>query len=77
MVLLVLEGSNNFMAFGLTSVLVSMKKMRSRKTRSDIVDELKSVLILLCDLIAIGYGFDSVILTHQFLILNSDYFAGS
>jgi hypothetical protein len=42
------------MAFGLTSVEVSIKKIRSRKTRSDMDAMLNSVLILFCDLIAMN-----------------------
>jgi hypothetical protein len=52
MVLLELEGSSNLIAFGLTSVEVSIKNISKRKTRSDMEAMLNSVLILFCDLIA-------------------------
>ena len=45
MVRLLLCGNNSLMAFGATSVDVSMKKMSSRNTRSDIDDELNSTLL--------------------------------
>ena len=48
-----LDGSNNFKAFGLTRVEVSMKKIRSKKTMSVIEDMLKSGLTLFLLLSAI------------------------
>ena len=45
-VLALLLGSNNFRAFGLTRVEVSIKKIRSKKTISVIDDILKSALTL-------------------------------
>jgi hypothetical protein len=46
MVLLLLLGNNSLIALGATSVEVSMKKINSRKTRSDMEAMLKLVLIL-------------------------------
>jgi hypothetical protein len=51
--LLLLDGSSSLIAFGLTSVEVSMKKINNRNTRSDIDAILKAVLILFLDFIAI------------------------
>lgn len=45
MVRLLLCGSNILMAFGATNVDVSMKKINSRNTKSDIDEELKSALL--------------------------------
>jgi hypothetical protein len=59
-VLLLLEGSNNLMALGLTRVELSMKKMSSRNTRSDMDAMLNSVLILFLDLIAILVDYEVV-----------------
>jgi hypothetical protein len=53
MVLLELDGSSSFMAFGLTRVEVSIKNISNRNTKSLMEAMLKSVLILFCDLIAI------------------------
>ena len=52
MVLLLLEGSKSLMALGATRVDVSMKKINSRKTRSDMDEELKLTPILFLVLIA-------------------------
>jgi len=49
MVLLLLEGNKSLMALGLTRVEVSMKKINSKKTRSDIDAVLKSVFRLFLD----------------------------
>jgi hypothetical protein len=46
MVLLLLDGSNNLMAFGATSVDVSMKKISNKNTRSDMDAVLKFTLRL-------------------------------
>jgi len=53
MVLLVLEGKSNLIAFGATRVEVSMKKINNRNTRSDMDDMLNAVLILFFECIAI------------------------
>jgi hypothetical protein len=53
MVLLELEGSRSLMAFGLTSVEVSIKKMSNRNTRSDMEAVLNCELILFRDFKAI------------------------
>ena len=53
MVRLLLEGSISLMALGATKVEVSMKKISSRNTRSDIDDELNVTSTLFLDLIAI------------------------
>lgn len=52
-VLLELEGSNNFRAFGLTKVDVSIKKMSNKKTMSVMEDMLKFGLTLFLLLIPI------------------------
>ena len=57
MVLLLLEGSNNLMALGATSVEVSMKKINSRNTKSDMEEELKLTPILFLVLIAMVIRF--------------------
>jgi len=54
MVLLLELGSISFIALGATSVEVSMKKIRSRKTRSDIEAVENSKLLLFFNLIGIG-----------------------
>ena len=46
MVLLELDGSKSFIAFGLTSVEVNIKKMSNRNTRSDMEAVLNSEFIL-------------------------------
>ena len=53
MVLLLLEGSMSLMALGATKVEVSMKKISSRNTRSDIDEELNVGSTLFLDLMAI------------------------
>ena len=57
MVLLLLDGSSSLMAFGATRVEVSMKKIKSRNTRSDMDEELKLTPILFLVLIAIALRF--------------------
>ena len=52
MVLLLLEGRSSLMALGATKVEVSMKKIKSRNTRSDIDEVLKLTPILFLVLIA-------------------------
>jgi hypothetical protein len=52
--LLVLDGSNNLIAFGATSVDVSMKNIRRRNTKSDIEAVLNEELILFLVFIAIA-----------------------
>ena len=57
MVLLLLDGSMSLMAFGATKVEVSMKKISSKNTKSDIDEELKLGSTLFLDLIAITLWF--------------------
>jgi hypothetical protein len=57
MVLLVLEGNSSFMALGLTNVEVSIKKISSRNTKSDIEAVLNCVFILFLDLRAMFTDF--------------------
>ena len=52
-VLLLLEGSMSLMAFGATKVDVSMKKISSRNTKSDMDEELNVGSTLFLDLMAI------------------------
>ena len=54
MVLLLLDGSMSLMALGATKVEVSMKKISSRNTKSDMDEELKVGSTLFLDLIAIA-----------------------
>jgi hypothetical protein len=49
-----LEGNNSLIAFGLTNVEVSIKKIRRRNTRSDMDAVLNVGFILFLDLIAIS-----------------------
>ena len=60
MVLLLLDGNSNLMAFGATKVEVSMKKINSRNTRSDMDEELKVTPILFRVLIAMVSDFVKV-----------------
>ena len=53
MVLLLLEGSMSLMAFGATKVEVSMKKISSRNTKSDMDEELNVGSTLFLDFMAI------------------------
>jgi len=53
MVLLLLDGNKSFMAFGATSVEVSMKKISSKNTKSDMEAMLNSTLRLFLVCIAI------------------------
>ena len=53
MVLLLLDGSMSLMALGATKVEVSIKKISSKNTRSDIDEELKVGSTLFLDLMAI------------------------
>ena len=57
MVLLLLEGSISLMALGATKVDVSMKKISSRNTKSDIDEELNVGSILFLDLMAMMLRF--------------------
>ena len=57
MVLLLLDGKSNLMALGATKVDVSIKKINSRNTKSDMDEELKLTLILFLVLIAITLRF--------------------
>ena len=57
MVLLLLEGNSSLMAFGATRVEVSIKKINSRNTRSDMDEELKLTPIVFLVLIAIVLRF--------------------
>ena len=68
MVLLLLDGNNNFMALGATNVDVNMKKINNRKTKSDIDDELKSIFLLFLDFIAITV-FEFTVCNVQFTII--------
>ena len=52
-VLLLLEGSISLMALGATKVDVSMKKINSRNTKSDMEEELNDGSTLFLDLMAI------------------------
>lgn len=54
---LLLLGSSNLIAFGLTSVEVSIKKISNRNTRSAIDAELNSVLLLFLVFIAMTLMF--------------------
>ena len=53
-VLLLLEGNKSLMALGATKVEVSIKKISSRNTKSDIDEELNVGSTLFLDLIAIA-----------------------
>ena len=53
MVLLLLEGNMSLMALGATKVEVSMKKISSRNTKSDMDEELNVGSTLFLDLMAI------------------------
>ena len=53
MVLLLLDGSMSLMALGATKVEVSIKKISSRNTKSDMDEELNVGSTLFLDLIAI------------------------
>jgi hypothetical protein len=64
MVLLLLEGSMSLMALGATNVEVSMKKISSKNTKSDMEEELKVGSTLFLDLIAILLGFKRVRSAH-------------
>ena len=57
MVLLLLDGNMSLMALGATKVEVSMKKINSRNTKSDIDEELKVGSTLFLDLMAIMHWF--------------------
>ena len=57
MVLLLLDGSMSLMALGATKVEVSMKKISSRNTKSDMDEELNVGSTLFLDLMAITLGF--------------------